>query len=61
LQDFDTHFGIILHKAHHAEGLVNPKVRHFLPFLATFYEQKITFSKKLAEQAPGTYFHFDVF
>jgi hypothetical protein len=33
----------------------------FLLILATFYEQKITFWKKLVEVAAGTYFQFDIF
>jgi hypothetical protein len=33
----------------------------FLPILATFYEVKITFLKKLVEQARATYLKFDVF
>jgi hypothetical protein len=33
----------------------------FLQILATFYEVKITFFKKLAEGAPATYLKFDVF
>jgi hypothetical protein len=40
-----------------------PKNRknQFLPILATFYEVKITFYKKLVDGAPATYFKFDVF
>jgi hypothetical protein len=33
----------------------------FLPILATLYEVKNTFFKKLVEQAPVTYLKFDVF
>jgi hypothetical protein len=33
----------------------------FLPILATFYEVKITFFKKLVDEAPATYLKFDVF
>jgi hypothetical protein len=37
------------------------KISQFLPILATFYETKITFWKKLVGGAPETYFQFDIF
>jgi hypothetical protein len=43
----------------------NPKisflVNEILPILATIYEVKITFWKKLVEGAPMTYFQIDIF